>query len=128
MRAALLALFLLGVGCRESLEAPPGTLVVVKDLQASWIRNFNPFATGGRARWPTNCGIYEPLLIFSSTSGEVVPWLAEEWGWGDHGLSLEFRSRDGVHWSDGQPFSAEDVAYTFELLETFPALDPAGLS
>ena len=34
-----------------------------------------------------------------------------------------FTIRTGVQWSDGQPFSAHDVAYTFNLTKEFPALD-----
>ena len=33
----------------------------------------------------------------------------------------------GVTWSDGQPFSAKDVAFTFDLMRRFPALDRAGV-
>ena len=47
-----------------------------------------------------------------------------------HGLVLERRNkvltftiRKGVTWTDGQPFSAADVAYTFNLLKDNPALD-----
>jgi len=36
---------------------------------------------------------------------------------------LTFTIRSGVKWTDGTPFSAADVAYTFNLLKKYPALD-----
>lgn len=116
------------VGCRPTLEAPPGTMVVVKELQASWVRNFNPFSLGGGSRWPTNCGVYEPLLIYNSVTGDYVPWLATAWAWEDDGRALSFVLREGVQWSDGRPLTAHDVAFTFGLLLEHKGLDAANLS
>ena len=46
--------------------------------------------------------------------------------WRDENRVLRVTTRDGVRWSDGAPFSARDVAFTFELLKRFPALDKRG--
>ena len=112
-----------GTSCRAPIEAPPGTLVVVKELQASWIRNFNPFAPTGASRWPTVAGVYEPMGIFNSMRGELVPWLATRWEWEDDNRTLVCTLREDVRWSDGQPFSADDVVFTFSLLKDNPAFD-----
>lgn len=74
-------------------------------------------------RWPSAAGIYEPMAIYNSVKGEWVPWLATRWAWRDDAMGLSFELRDGVSWSDGAPFTADDVAFTFELLRRFPALD-----
>ncbi len=113
----------LGAGCRsERVEAPPGVLTLTaSQSQATWIRNFNPLMPG--CRWPSAAGIYEPLGVYNSVKGEWVPWLATAWGWRDEGLTLAFTLRQGVQWSDGQPFTAADVLFTFELIKRFPALD-----
>lgn len=42
-----------------------------------------------------------------------APDLAASWETTADGLSWTFKLRDGVKWSDGQPFSADDVAFTF---------------
>ncbi len=124
-RACALAAALLG--CRPPVAAPPGTLVVVKELQATWVENFNPFSAGGGARWPTQAGVYEPLFIYNSVQDAFVPWLATEWGWIDGGATLALRLREGVRWSDGAPLTAADVAFTFGLIQREPALDSQGL-
>ena len=42
-----------------------------------------------------------------------APDLAESWTTAADGLSWTFKLRSGVKWSDGTPFSADDVGFTF---------------
>jgi peptide/nickel transport system substrate-binding protein len=49
--------------------------------------------------------------------------LASSFQWSNGNKTLTFTIRDGVKWSDGQPFSAADVLFTFNLLKKYPALD-----
>jgi len=102
-------------------------LVVSQEQQASWIRNFNPLTTATSARWPTLAGIYEPLFVFNSVRSEYVPWLAVSREWREQNKVLRLTTRERVLWSDGKPFSARDVAFTFGLLKRFPALDRRGV-
>ncbi|ADO73148.1 ABC transporter substrate-binding protein [Stigmatella aurantiaca] len=98
-------------------------LTAAQEQQASWIRNFNPLIAPGTARFPTRAGVYEPLMIFNTLKGEFVPWLAEKHEWSADNKKLTLTLRPGVKWSDGQPFTAKDVAFTFELLKKHKALD-----
>jgi peptide/nickel transport system substrate-binding protein len=123
LAAALLAASLLSGCTGERATAPPGVLVVSVEQHSSWIRNFNPLTTAGAARWPTVAGVYEPLYVFNSVKSEFVPWLAVGHEWRDDNLVLRVATRGGVRWSDGEPFSARDVYFTFDLLRRFPALD-----
>jgi peptide/nickel transport system substrate-binding protein len=117
-----------GVGCvRDVPHAPEGVLVVSQEQQASWVRNFNPLTTAAAARWPTLAGVYEPLFVFNSVRAEHVPWLAVSYGWLEGDRVLRVTTRDGVLWSDGRPFTAHDVAFTFKLLERHRALDRSGV-
>lgn len=117
---ALAAVF----GCtRDIPHAPEGTLVVSQEQTASWSRNFNPLTTATAARWPTLAGIYEPLFVFNSVKSEQVPWLGVDYGWSEDNRLLWIRTRSGVDWSDGQAFTAHDVAFTFQLMEEHAALD-----
>lgn len=42
----------------------------------------------------------------------VEPGLAESWTSSEDGLTWTYTLRDGMTWSDGEPLTAEDVAYT----------------
>jgi len=45
----------------------------------------------------------------------VVGDLAESWDISPDGLVITFHLRKGVKWHDGQPFTAEDVLYTYQV-------------
>lgn len=122
-RALSLLLACLVSGCKvERPPPPPGVLTLTATEQvATWVRNFNPLMPG--PRWPTQAGIYEPLAIYNTATGQWVPWLATAWAWSDGSKTLTFTLRGGVQWSDGAPFTARDAVFTFELLRRFPALD-----
>lgn len=47
---------------------------------------------------------------------EFVPELAESWESGDERRSLIYHLRRGARWSDGQPVSAYDVKFSYDLL------------
>jgi peptide/nickel transport system substrate-binding protein len=47
----------------------------------------------------------------------IVGELAERWAWQENYRTLVFTLRRDVRWHDGQPFSAEDVKYTFDLVQ-----------
>lgn len=114
--------------CTDPKSAPPpGTLTIAQEQQASWVRTFNPFLPTGTSRWPTRGGIYETLLIYNTMAGRYVPWLATAWSFSEDGRQLTFRTRSGVAWSDGVPFTAADVAFTLELIHQHPALDIDGI-
>ncbi len=87
-----------------------------------WPCTFNPFNPSSS---PYSVGVtYETLdFINSLQNGKVTPWLATNYAWSNGDRTLTFTIRSGVKWSDGVPFSAADVAYTFNLLKKYPALD-----
>jgi peptide/nickel transport system substrate-binding protein len=115
------------MGCtRDRPETTEGVLVVSQEQQASWVRNFNPLTTATAARWPALAGVYEPLFVFNSIQASYVPWLGVAYEWRERNRVLRVTTRAGVLWSDGQPFTARDVAFTFQLMKRHPALDRRG--
>lgn len=86
------------------------------------IANFNPFAPNVTSR----TYFYEPLMIRSSMNCEVVPWIATEFAWRDE-MALVFTIREGVTWSDGEPLTPDDVAFTLNLRKEYPGADDIGL-
>jgi peptide/nickel transport system substrate-binding protein len=126
MLAAMAALLV--SGCTgERATAPPGVLVVSVEQHSSWIRNFNPLTTAAAVRWPTLAGVYEPLYVFNSVKSEFVPWLAVGHEWREDNRVLRITTRGGVRWSDGEPFSARDVYFTFNVMRENTALDRRGV-
>ncbi len=104
-------------------QASDKLLVTVShQQQPSWIRNFNPLLDQDSSRWPTQAGIYEPMLIYNTATGETVPWLAESWEFSPDNAQITFTLREGVMWSDGQPFSSNDVKFTFDYMIAHEAL------
>ncbi len=89
--------------------------------------NFNPFLPGGANAGGTVSVIYETLFYDNSVNGQLVPLLGTGYKWTDHNLKLLVTTRSGVTWTDGKPFTAADVAFTFNYLKKYPALDLSGI-
>lgn len=106
------------------------TLVVENNPVATMTDTFNPFAATNTMKSVNATALfYEPLLQFNNTkAGQWYPWLATKYAWSDGGRSVTFTLRSGVTWSDGKPFTADDVAYTYQLMQQNQALDYTGLA
>jgi peptide/nickel transport system substrate-binding protein len=85
--------------------------------------NFNPYSPNKLSG--TEKLVFESLYVVNGYNCEQVPWLATAYEWVNT-QTLTFTVRDGVAWSDGQPFTAADVVYSFELLMANDALDVQG--
>lgn len=60
------------------------------------------------------------LVRYSDDLQTIVPMVAKSWTWNDNFTELTFKLRKGHKWSDGAPFTAEDVKFWYDNL----ALDP----
>ena len=60
--------------------------------------------------------IFDGLTRYDE-SGQLVPNLAESWTVSDDGLTIQFRLRQGVAWHDGESFTADDVVFTYRLMQ-----------
>jgi peptide/nickel transport system substrate-binding protein len=99
---------------------------VFSGSNTGFIANFNPFLQ--TAVPGTESMIYEALLYFNQgKADDIQPQLATKYEFADGGKTLNFTLRDGIKWTDGQPFSSEDVAFTFNLLRTNEKINTGGL-
>jgi peptide/nickel transport system substrate-binding protein len=105
-----------------SSKGASGSLTIVNEDGETWPCSFNPlnpadeiFSVGP---------VYETLeYIDTLNNAQVTPWLATGSAWSNNDKTLTFTIRSGVKWSDGTPFTAADVLYTFNLMKKYPALD-----
>lgn len=57
---------------------------------------------------------------------EVIPNIAESWEINDEGREYVFHLREGLKWSDGEPFTADDILFWWNDVETDEELFPEG--
>lgn len=57
--------------------------------------------------------IYD-TLVWKDTTGKLHPWLASRWDRSPDAKTYTFQLRNDVRWHDGRPFTARDVAFTFD--------------
>ena len=135
----LVAAGMLAAGCTagSSTSSSPGTsnsgkantnsvLTISNENGALWTCGFSPLNTSDTL---LAVGfVYEPLVFINPLQGgKTTPMLATSWSWGAGNKSLTFTIRSGVKWSDGTSMTAADVAYTFNLIKKYPALDLTGV-
>jgi peptide/nickel transport system substrate-binding protein len=135
--AAAVALLMVLTGCAGSRVAGQGSkngpstsggmiaelnLPAESDASIGGLVNYNPYAP----KQQTKTWLYEPLMVQSSLDCKVTPWLATGYKW-EGATKLTFDIREGVKWSDGSDFTANDVAFTFNLMKKYPGMDTAGV-
>ena len=73
--------------------------VLSSDTYSTWISGF----------------IYDALIGSSVVDGRDVPTgLADSWEIAEDGVTYTIHLREGVKWHDGEPFTADDVIFTFD--------------
>src|SRR5690625_3517862 len=62
------------------------------------------------------------LVRWDENYEELLPDLAEEWEFSEDAREAVFKLREGVKWSDGEPFTAEDVVFSVNDVSQHPEL------
>jgi peptide/nickel transport system substrate-binding protein len=63
--------------------------------------------------------VFNPLTLGGENWGtEITGDLAESWSVSDDGLTWTFNLRQDVVWQDGEPFTADDVIFTYETIQS----------
>ena len=67
---------------------------------------------GSDRNWMFRITGYEPLVAWDRDwTGKVIPNLAEEFSGNADATEFTFKLRKGLKWSDGQPFTSDDVGF-----------------
>lgn len=85
--------------------------------------NLTPFPLAGVTTIPVSGLIYEPLFYVNSLSGQVTNLLGTSYKWVS-ATEVIVHTRENVKWSDGYPFTAKDVAFTFNYAKSHPTIAP----
>jgi peptide/nickel transport system substrate-binding protein len=78
--------------------------------------NWNPYVPTGRRDHGFHQVVMEPLFILNYETGDIEPWLGESFTANDTQDVWTLKLRDGVKWSDGEAFNADDVVFSIQLL------------
>ncbi len=104
----------------ERLPENPLVVLPVKSVGeygGTWHRGWrgiNDFHCFGRI-------VYETILRWPRDPEDPVqPGLAEAWEWNEDGTELTLYLRKGLKWSDGAPFTVDDITFWWEAIETDP--------
>lgn len=62
--------------------------------------------------------LWGDMLVSSDHNGNYTPGAITEWLWADDGLSVTLNVRDGVVFSNGEPMTSEDIAFTILRLKS----------
>lgn len=77
--------------------------------------SFNPVMRSDDNAWPINQNIFNRLVKLNANDSYVAD-LAESWEYSDDNMQLTFHLHEGVTWHDGEPFSSEDVKWTYDTI------------
>ena len=88
-------------------------------------KTFNPLVATDAYSADVISMTLSPLVAFDPIKQENVPALAKSWEISEDGKTYKFRLREGVKFSDGAEFTADDVVFTFDTI-FMPLKDAAG--
>ncbi len=83
-------------------------------------KTFNPLLAADDASETVRYLTGGVLVRVNRLTQDLEPGLATAWKVSDGGRTITFQVREGLHFSDGTPFTTDDVAYTIQQL-----MDPA---
>lgn len=106
----LLPVILLAAACGGGPKLEPGVLYasVISDP-----KSFNPITARETSTTDVLGFVFEGLVTVDAKTYEVEPNLADTWSVSNEGNLWTFTLRQDVVWSDGAPFTADDVLFTF---------------
>ena len=115
MAVLLLGVLVASVGAQDVARED----TVIFDIDASAIpnpQNFNPLIPGTNRNQGAHQAMWEPLFILNYETGEIQPWVGTSFDHNDAQDVWTLHIRDGVTWSDGVPFTADDVVFSIQML------------
>ena len=98
------------IGAERRAQDDPRTTLTVGLVQDMTARTSRPATSCRRSKWWTLQ--YATFTDKAADDFATIPGLAESWEASDDGLTYTYTLREGSTWSDGEPLTAEDIAWT----------------
>lgn len=102
-------------------DAQRGFLTVAQVAEPTSLPD--PIVDGSLAGYSYYYNLFDGLTRLDE-HGKIVPWLATSWKQTDGFKTWTFKVRDGVNFTNGDPLTAYDVAFTFDTILHTPDSDP----
>lgn len=122
--ALCLSVALTGCGAGKSQQSDPAddgkkslTIAVLNDVVS-----LDPAVKDSGPEMQMASHLYDPLVDYDADLSKK-PGLAESWKVLDDGVTWEFKLRQGVKFSNGNDFNADDVVFSFERILNDPTLE-----
>ncbi|MEO0635534.1 MAG: ABC transporter substrate-binding protein [Pseudomonadota bacterium] len=118
MASSALALAVLAAPALAQDVSRENTVIFDLDRTIQDPNNFNWMTPGTKRMHGAHQTMWEPLFILNYGTGELDPWLATGFESNDDSTEFTISLREGVEWSDGEAFNADDVVFTANLALT----------
>ncbi|MDT7782136.1 MAG: peptide/nickel transport system substrate-binding protein [Pseudonocardiales bacterium] len=112
---------LLAIATTLVLATPPATAqgpVILKVAIVQQIDSMNPFLAVFQSSTEVGRLMYDYLTAYAADDQRVTEGIANRWEPSADKLTWTFTVPQGKKWSDGQPITAQDVAFTYNLMLT----------
>ncbi|NHZ73699.1 MAG: hypothetical protein GWP16_04430, partial [Nitrospirae bacterium] len=112
----------------ETTEATETTVAAEEEggtLQVVRFESFDGWVLDSAAAWSTyqsHLAVIEPLLRFGEDGKSLADGLAEEWSYDPEALTITFTLKENARFSNGDPVTAEDVAFSLVPAVMWPAV------
>jgi peptide/nickel transport system substrate-binding protein len=116
----LIAVVLVAASCSSSPSSGGGGGAKqggeLKFGSASQIDSLNPFVAFQQDAYTIFGYEYPFLMQYDTTTLQFRPYFATSWSHSADGLTWTFHTRPGAKWSDGQPLTAKDAAFSINMV------------
>ena len=122
---AAAAVAMAGAGLTASAATAGQPIAIQTGPNGNFQDNFNPYSS--TADPGTDGLIYETLFYFDNISGKTFDVLGNSFKFSHGNKVVTVNLHPNVKWSDGTPFTAQDVVFSFDQLKKYPAADANGV-
>ncbi|MDJ0752199.1 MAG: ABC transporter substrate-binding protein [Ardenticatenaceae bacterium] len=108
----------------EATEVPPPQGGNVVESSFADLNTLNPVLGNDNASSTVYTRMFASLARLDPVSGAIIPYLADSWDVSEDGLTYTFTIREDAVWSDDTPITAQDIAFTFDAINTDEVASP----